>query len=35
MIIVKKDGTLWAWGYNNTMQIGNGVNNFTPVTFPS
>ncbi len=31
-IALKKDGTIWTWGYNNTGQIGDGtfVNRFTP-----
>jgi alpha-tubulin suppressor-like RCC1 family protein len=25
-VAMKKDGTLWAWGYNNFGQLGNGTN---------
>ncbi|MBF0611894.1 MAG: hypothetical protein HQL55_12310 [Magnetococcales bacterium] len=32
-LALKDDGTVWAWGYNNYGQLGNGStsNNFTPV----
>ena len=34
--VMKKDGTLWAWGNNENGQVGNGeaTNRFAPVTEP-
>ena len=32
-LVVKIDGTLWAWGYNNEGQVGNGTV-VTPVNAP-
>jgi alpha-tubulin suppressor-like RCC1 family protein len=32
-LVVKNDGTVWAWGYNTSNQLGDGTseNRYTPV----
>ncbi|MBS4177648.1 Ig-like domain-containing protein [Lederbergia citrea] len=34
-LAVKSDGTVWAWGYNNWGQIGNGRNGFGNILLPT
>jgi alpha-tubulin suppressor-like RCC1 family protein len=36
-LALKKDGSLWAWGYNNSGQVGDGTisNKFAPVQITS
>ena len=32
--VLKADGTVWAWGANNSGQLGQGVTSTTPVMIP-
>lgn len=36
-VLLKADGTVWTWGYNNAGQVGNGtfVNSFEPIKVDS
>ena len=31
ILVLKKDGTVWSWGYNGYGQLGNGTTSSTPV----